>query len=459
MIPLVLIGAPLLAGVAMYPLQRRPRVAAWLALAVLLGVTALAALFPEVAPVRLLGRSLQMTADRSLYLSLISATMALTVLLSCCQTPRPLSYGLALGALGLFAGSILMDSITVTALALQLGAILAAMLVSAEQPRAAMVGARTMVLFVIAGALLLMAGWATGGQGSSVDPVTLTYIMGISVTVSVALYLGIVPFHIWLAAAYRGASLVAVMLMVALSTATLAQLSSILDTNLWPGGRSFFGLILILAGLGNTVWGSVGAFVQRSLRRVLAYAAMADMGIILIGIGLDTATSQSVAVLQVIYRALAITLVAVAVQILLRRMGTDDIPDLRGAWRRAPQAVVGFLVGGMSLAGLPPMAAFANRFAAYQFLAGQHPGWAVPVVLASIGPAWAFMRATVTALMQPDKDDTDAPPSVTNLVEWLIVGLLSLVLILPGLFPRLLNLLPAAWFDLIIQRGSTLLGG
>ena len=40
-----------------------------------LGVTALAALFPEVAPVRLLGRSLQMTADRSLYLSLISATM------------------------------------------------------------------------------------------------------------------------------------------------------------------------------------------------------------------------------------------------------------------------------------------------------------------------------------------------------------------------------------------------
>lgn len=457
MIPLLLIGAPMLAGVAMYPLQRRPRLAAWLTLAVLAGLAVLAALFPVSSPLRLLGRSLQMSADRSLYLAIIGATLALAVLYSSTHGPQPMVYGLLLGAVSLFAASILMDSLTITALALQLGAILAAMLIS-EQPGAAMVGVRTLVLFVIAGALLLMAGWATGGQSSSVNPVTLTYIVGICVTVSVSLYLAIFPFHIWLPPAYRGATIVGVMLMVVVSTATLAQLSSILDTNLWPGGRSFFGLVLVLAGLANAVWGGVGAFVQRSLRRVLAYAAMADLGIVLIGIGLDTTTSQSVAMLHLIYRALAVTLVAVAIQVLLRRMDTDDLSDLRGAWQWAPQAVIGFLVGGLSLAGLPPMAAFADRFAIYQALAGQHSGWVVPVVLTSVGPAWAFMRATATALMPPDDEKPPHAPGNRS-VEWLIVGALSLVLILPSLFPSLLSLLPPAWYELIMQHGSTLLGG
>jgi hypothetical protein len=50
------------------------------------------------------------------------------------------------------------------------------------------------------------------------------------------------------------------------------------------------------------------------------------------------------------------------------------------------------------------MAAFADRFAIYQALAGQHPGWVVPVVLTSVGPPGRFMRATATALMPPDDE-------------------------------------------------------
>jgi hypothetical protein len=147
-------------------------------------------------------------------------------------------YGLLRGAVSLFAASILMDSLTITALALQLGAILAAMLIS-EQPGRPWSGAPPWCSLSSRGALLLMAGWATGGQSSSVNPVTLTYIVGICVTVSVSLYLAIFPFHIWLPPAYRGATIVGVMLMVVVSTATLAQLSTSWIPTSGPGGAAF----------------------------------------------------------------------------------------------------------------------------------------------------------------------------------------------------------------------------
>jgi formate hydrogenlyase subunit 3/multisubunit Na+/H+ antiporter MnhD subunit len=362
-----------------------------------------------------------------------------------------------LGAVALFAVSILVDSITITALTLQLGAILLSMLIPITQPGAAMAGMRTMVLFVLAGSLLVLASWATGGQGGPVDSVTLTYIIGISVTAGISILMAVFPFHIWLAPAQRGSPLVAVTLSVALSLAALAQLDAILETNLWPGGRSFFGLLMLLGGLANAVWGGIGAFVQRSLRRVLTYAAMADLGLILIGIGLDTGASLAAAYLQLLYRGLGVTLAAVSVHVLLRRVGTDDLADLRGAWKQAPLAVLGLAAGGMSLVGLPPMAGFANRFVLYQLLAAQHPAWVLPVVLAAAGPAWAFMRAVATALMPPEEGATS--PRAAQRLEWLLIVPLALALALPSIFPRLLTLLPAPWVELITGTALGLLGG
>ena len=104
--------------------------------------------------------------------------------------------------------------------------------------------------------------------------------------------LGLVPFHVWLMPVYRrGPGLSIVMLTVVMGIVVLAFAASALGWPELPQRIGVFSTVLLVAGLASAILGGLGALGQRTFGRVLAFGALADMGVVLVGLGLErTAT-------------------------------------------------------------------------------------------------------------------------------------------------------------------------
>ena len=61
-------------------------------------------------------------------------------------------------------------------------------------------------------------------------------------------------------------------------------------------------------------------------------------------------------------------LTAMGLAVVHHRAGSDSFANLAGAARRLPLSVVGLVLGGLSLAGMPLTAGFPGRWPIYRLL-------------------------------------------------------------------------------------------
>jgi multicomponent Na+:H+ antiporter subunit D len=254
--------------------------------------------------------------------------------------------------------------------------------------------------------------------------------------------LAIVPFHVWLPPVFRyGSPLAVVMLSVVMSIVLFLRLGTMLQVSIWPGGQEFFSALLVAGGGITALLGSALALPQRSLSRVIAYAALADLGLVLVGLGVGKGLSLSAVTLHLAYRGIGIVTASMGLGLLRQCLDGDDVIALQGALRRAPLAIVSIALGGFSLVGLPLTAGFTSRILLYRALAGESSGWAIAIIASSLCPAWALMRCIIAALASAPTSGSRREPLLPGLLA-LSLGLLLLVL---GLMPHLLALLPSEW--------------
>ena len=387
----------------------------------------------------ILGRSVGLTLQESVGLAFCCFLLALLMIYSYRLPQGPLAYPLTLLAMSLFVAATMVRNLAIAGLILGLGAIAAVMLVPSRRPGSAMAGMRALILLVLAIPLLLLAAWAMESRGGTPNEFALARVGGLTLALGFAIGLAVVPFFVWLPPVFGyGDPLAMVMLSVVLNIAVLLRLSHMLQASMWPGGREFFSTLLIADGIGTALVGSLLALPQRSVSRALAYAAMADLGVVLLGLGIGSETSVSAAILHVGYRGVGIMVVSMALGILRHCLDGDDIDHLRTAWRRAPFAVAGMAIGGLSLAGLPLTAGFTTRLLLYRALAAHSMTWAVAIIACSLGPAWAFMRCVLAAMSSAPTSGIRREPFVPGLLTLL----LGLTLLIVGFCPYLLTLLP-----------------
>lgn len=173
-----------------------------------------------------------------------------------------------------------------------------------------------------------------------------------------------VPFHQWVPDVVEGAPApVAAFLVVVPPIAGLAALARLLLTVLPPGASlalDWRTLLVTLAVL-TMIAGNLLALWQRSVGRLLGYTSVAQIGYVLVG--LTAASSWGVAsVLYALFAYALGTLGAFAgMMAWATRARADEIGDLAGMHRRAPEVAWPLLVCLLSLAGIPPLAGFFSR--------------------------------------------------------------------------------------------------
>ncbi|SFI66133.1 complex I subunit 4 family protein [Thermoflavimicrobium dichotomicum] len=274
-------------------------------------------------------------------------------------------------------------------------------------------------------------------KASPVSP-TLLWIIFISLLVAFAIKLPIFPFHTWMLRMHVEAPTPIVMI----HSGILLKMGAY---GLLRFGVGWFGAymkeiayILIALGLINILYGAVLAFVQKELKRVLAYSSISHMGILLLGIASLTTIGLQGAIFQAVSHGLISALMFFIVGSLYERTKTTELDRLGGLARSMPVLSGILMVAGLALLGLPGLSGFISEFLAFLGLFQVHPEWAAVGSIGLVLAAVYTLRAVLKTTFGPIKDQWMGLEDI-QIKEWLPMFILVGFIALIGVYPKLLE--------------------
>ncbi|HEY1902508.1 MAG TPA: proton-conducting transporter membrane subunit, partial [Terracidiphilus sp.] len=219
-------------------------------------------------------------------------------------------------------------------------------------------------------------------------------------------------------------------------------------------------LILLVLAAASMVVGNLAALAQSSVRRLLAYSAIAHAGYILLGIAAQRAYSGQGSAFQfllgtteatyrsasaVLYYVLTYGLTTIGafgvIGVVERATGSDRLDSLLGLRKRNPLLAGILLILFLSLAGIPPLVGFWAKFNLFAAVLGQNAG-AVPFALVVLAIAMSavslyyYLQVLKRAYVMPGIDES--PIRVHPVVMAVLVAIAAAVVLL-GCFPAILG--------------------
>ena len=183
---------------------------------------------------------------------------------------------------------------------------------------------------------------------------------------------------------------------------------------------------------------AVMGFRQANLRRLMAFAVVSHTSLIVIGLFTLHPAGLQGALLLAVNFGLAITVMLLMVGYVCRRTGTSNLDRLGGLFDRVPFIAVAFLIGGLSLLGMPGTPGFDAVHLVLE--ASIETFGALPTIATALGNVvaagfllWAFQRAF---LAPRPKDLPVARIARTHRMEYFVGGATLLVLLAAGFYPE-----------------------
>jgi len=246
-------------------------------------------------------------------------------------------------------------------------------------------------------------------QGLS-DPL---FFGALFIVTGMAMKMALFPLHFWLPDAYASARSAGVALVAPIGTKVAAYVAIRALYDLFPleSIEALVPLRTILAVLacGGILWGSIMAIAQDDLKRMLAYSSVAQIGYIVLGIGLASAYGYIGAVLHVVNHAcMKACLFLVSGNLEAAGAGQSIRCFDAALKRRLPWTSACFVLASLSMIGLPPTAGFFSKW--YLLLGSYEAGsWAfVVVIIASSLLNAAYFFRVIERMYLRGKDDETA---------------------------------------------------
>ncbi|GAW92316.1 NADH dehydrogenase (quinone) [Calderihabitans maritimus] len=273
---------------------------------------------------------------------------------------------------------------------------------------------------------------------------------------------GLVPMHSWLPEAHPVApsSISAPMsgiltktgiyglvriLFVVFGAGVLAGLGTI--------GR-FFTIGFVVSTLGGLTLlvGEIMALRQTDIKKMLAYSTMAQVGEIVITLGIGTYLSLIGALYHVLNHAIMKNLLFLAVGALIYRLKSQEITKFKGIGRVMPVTALCFSIGILAIMGLPPFNGFISKFLMlYASVQSGHLALAGLILAGSIIGGFYYLKLIRIIFFEKYEGPALKEAPIMMLIP---IGILAGLTVFNGLYPQAGMALVKPAADLIAAKGQ-----
>lgn len=301
------------------------------------------------------------------------------------------------------------------------------------------------LIYGLSGALKLVQ-IAEKLRGPALDPLLVVAI--VMVITGLGFKIAAVPFHLWAPDTYQGAPTpVAAFIASGSKVASFYILAKLMMLGLAnaPGSaawrqfaQGWFPIIAVVAVL-SMILGNLAAIAQTSVRRLLAYSAIAHAGYALLALLANREQGIASLLFYVFSYALTALGAFAVVAVVQERSGAENLSAFAGLGRRAPLLSFCMLVFMLSLAGIPPLAGFFGKFYVFASTVAGEPKnlgllWLVIVAIAmSAVSLYYYLQVLKQIYVVPASEGAAAIPA--SALTKAAIALLALAVVLLGCLP------------------------
>ncbi len=200
--------------------------------------------------------------------------------------------------------------------------------------------------------------------------------------------MGLVPFHMWLPDAYEGAPTpIGALLAAGTKKAGFAAAIRVIVLAVFVLHLDWSMTLAIIAVFTMTL-GNLGALVQKSVPRILAYSSIAQAGYIMIGLALAPYSDQALggSLFHIINHAVMKSAAFIAVAAVAITLASYSIEKYRGLAKRMPLTAIALSISLLALAGVPPLNGFWSKLVLFNsaIVTGPEVWWGPYLAIAGV---------------------------------------------------------------------------
>jgi NADH-quinone oxidoreductase subunit N len=285
--------------------------------------------------------------------------------------------------------------------------------------------------------------------GKGLDPLLVVAI--VMTVIGFGFKVAAVPFHLWAPDAYEGAPTPSAAFIASGSKVASFFIFAKIMMLGFAGAEGSAGyqdflrgwtpVVAVVAAL-SMLLGNLVAIAQSSVKRLLAYSAIAHAGYMLLGV----IAHDEKAIAAVVYYAATYGLATIGafgvVALVEESTGDDKLASFIGFSKRSPLAAFAMMIFLLSLAGIPPLAGFFGKF--YLFAAALKTGapnlgllWLVILAIAMSAVSFYYYLKVLKHIYVVDGTNKTHATDVSMFAQVVLLVMAVLVIVL-GCFPDLL---------------------
>lgn len=276
---------------------------------------------------------------------------------------------------------------------------------------------------------------------SSLNFLLLDKIAFILIASALLLKAGVFPFYFWKPQAYKAIPIPAIILSTTSSLSALYVLFKIVF-NVF-GYNLELGWVLVLISLLSIFTGVFFALKEKSLKRILAYLAISELGYAALGIsaGMIMANNEfgfmaiKGGLFHMVNDILDIGFLFLIMGVVYYISQAKDILKIRGIGHKHSFLSGLFFLGVLALSGMPPLNGFASKIIIYESIFHLNPALTILSIMGSILTLAVLIKIFAIIFLGAPANDLASYRKTPKLAVS-IIAIFAIIMLSIGLFPK-----------------------
>ena len=245
---------------------------------------------------------------------------------------------------------------------------------------------------------------------------------------------GLPPFHtiksgIYSKAEPHGAALLQSFTVISMISIVLIMFRIYASLPIFEVLIIFFSILAMILGVSL-------ALTQTDFRRMIGFLAVGELGFIGLGIGLGTNFSITAGLFQALNEIVITALLFIGFGAIVNATNEVDTRKLGGLLAYHPKVAIMLLIGGLAMAGVPPLSGFQSKLMLVQAsLSCGFPEISILAIMVSIATFVVFVKTYYTMFLKPKPNDLELEGKDVPRAMIFAMGILLIIVMLLGIFP------------------------